>query len=512
MTVDNKLSLTVTFHADGVTRKFSSSYKDTQFGLAIQKIAEQNNKFAKHLANAFGKIHNIKSSHLKNVLIKYVFNKLDERFGEQRVPWYLSEFYTSLKAAHESGHYLRYSIIVKACREYYFYALEGEKKNGGLQLIHSPFFQKATPPTCPKEEVEKVRGLADTILFLAPQLLQYAEEKSLIGFISWFEIKLRCTVLQNDADSLTLMIDPEICSGKYISLPPENKPILLASPNFRNAILNLSEAWLNPTAKSILLSAWTGSGKEVLVDLLTAAMRIDKKERINVSASAIGTFQNLRDIIVKHFVPKQRTILFLDEIHHDAAKDLRSGLLRLMETNELEKDTEESLDCKPILYVFAASWPPEKIRRTLNPLDLWTRIEYTVKLCHPLLIENSGERKEILKEYFLLFWAIQMREWEKSINNDTIHTIKTFLDKRLVDQLSKRFVKELGSPLIPLISIRVLCIIVKRLFSRTVNYLRMNPQLKDDDNVSDRIPEAFRKWIVEVFNEIVPGIDTRGLF
>ncbi len=511
MTVDNKLSLTVTFHADGVTRKFNSSYKDTQFGLAIQKIAEQNNKFAKYLANDFGNIHNIESSRLKNILIEDVFNKLDERFREQRVPWYLSEFYNTLKATYESGYYSRYSIIVKACREHYFYVLEGEKKNGELQLIHNPFFQKATPPTCPEEEIEKVRGLADTIFFLAPQLLQCAEEKSFIDLISWFEIKLRCTVLQNEADSITLMIDPEIGSCKYISLPPENKPILLASPNFRNAIVNLSEVWLNPTAKSVLLSAWIGSGKEVLVDLLTAAMRIDKKERINISAPAIGTFQNLKETIIKHFIPKQRTILFLDEIHHDAAKDLRSGLLRLIETDELEKDTEELLDCKPILYVFASSCPLEKIR-TLPPPDLWTRIEYTVKLRHPLLIENIAEREEILKEYFLLFWAIQMCEWEKSVKSDTIHTIRTFLDKRLVEQLSKEFVKELGSPLIPLIIIRVLRSIVKRLFNRTVNYLRVNLQLKDADNVSDKISDAFRKWIVEVFNEIVPEIDTREPF
>lgn len=584
MTVDNKLSLTITFHSDGVTRKFGSSYKDTQFGLAIQKIAEQNNKFAKHLANDFGNIHNIDSSRLENILIKYVFNKLDERFGEQRVPWYLSEFYTTLKAAYESCYYSRYSITVKACREHYFYVLEGEKKNGGLQLIHNPFFQKATPPTCPEEEMEKVRGLADTIFFLAPQLLQCAEEKSFIDLISWFDIKLRCTVLQSEADSLTLMIDPEIGISKYISLPPKNRPILMVSPNVRNAIGNLSEAWLNPTAKSVLLSAWTGSGKEVLVDLLTDAMHINReRNRINVSAPTIGKFQNLKDIIIqkcfkettvklkntslKKFntnLPhkfkdkicydkekkllifkgpmseiereellellrheeyqnavkelfqqslklRKRTILFLDEIHHDTAKDLRSGLLRLIETDELEKDTGESLDCKPILYVFATSLPPEKIR-TKNPPDLWTRIEYTVKLRHPMLIENNAERKETLKEYFLLFWAIQMREWEESIKSDTIHITKTFLDQSLIDQLSKGFVKELGSPLIPLISIRVLRSIVKRLFSRTVNYLRMNPQLRDADNVSDKISDAFKKWIVEVFNEIVPEIDTRGLF
>ena len=105
-----------------------------------------------------------------------------------------------------------------------------------------------------------------------------------------------------------------------------------------------------------------------------------------------------------------------------------------------------------------------------------------------------------------------MREWEESIKSDTIHITKTFLDQSLIDQLSKGFVKELGSPLIPLISIRVLRSIVKRLFSRTVNYLRMNPQLRDADNVSDKISDAFKKWIVEVFNEIVPEIDTRGLF
>ncbi len=256
----NTLSISVKFRDDCVTREFDPSYKNSEFGTAFTKIFEDT-EFVDRLANTFREVHRIESPDLNKLLFNDVFKNANEIFGEQPVPWYLNEFYNAVRKAHKTSRYSMYLLTVKACRDFYFYKLEG-KMADGVQLIHIPFFQKATPPTSRTEEIEKVRGLADTVLFLAPKLLKITKDE-LLAFISWFNIKLQCQVTRNDMseDAFTLTINPDIDSSKYISLPPKDERILVASPNVRDAIANLSEVWLNPTAKSVLLSAWTGSVK-----------------------------------------------------------------------------------------------------------------------------------------------------------------------------------------------------------------------------------------------------------
>ncbi len=589
MAADNDtLSIKIAFDGDKVTREFISSYKNTQFGQALNKISKKSN-FATSLATALGKIHSMEPSLVEKILQKNVFSS-DDIFKAQPVPWYLSEFFTKLKKS--QGNSSNCSITVKACREHYFYTLAEITNNEESRLLHAPFFHRMPPPTNPKEQMDKVRGLADTILFLAPHLPNNNID-NLIDFISWFKIKLQCEILQNGAsgNSFLLKINPDIDNNKYIELPGKKK-ILVASPNIRNAIANLCEVWLNPTAKSVLLSASPGSGKERLVHLLKDAMSVNKEiNHIDISASAIGKFQNLRDIIIQKcfeetlvevslndnvksdslkelpdevrnklrynktkkalgfkgpmskterdkllklklssdvsyqeavnklfqqsLILQQRTILFLDEIHHDAAHDIRSGLLRFMETGGFEKESGEKFDCKLILYVLAASLPPEDLRTLVKPQDLWTRIEYTVKYLHPLRIEDAKERKMILKEYFHLFWKNQEDEWKAQETLDIYKKIRNFTAENVYNDLAKLFVDELGSPLIPLISIRTIGFIVRRLFSRTMNYFRVNPKLLDTNKINsnkEQISNEFEKWIVEIANELIPEIETKGLF
>ena len=259
--------------------------------------------------------------------------------------------------------------------------------------------------------------------------------------LSWFTIVLEWNVQdQKPHKSLTLKIErvrgEEEWSDVYskcITLPPTNKRILVASRNVRKAICELSEAWHNPTARSVLLSAWTGSGKEILATLLVNAMGVGSAQQIELSAAAIESAQKLQEEIrnrlgqgthLKEQGKKERTIIFLDEIHHDVAhaQDVRSGLLRLMETGIVGWDEHnEAIRLKSPLYILAGSLPPDRIR-TLPPRDLWTRIEYTVELRHPLLIRGDDnketpktrkEAKDCLMDYFELFWCDQIREWER---------------------------------------------------------------------------------------------------
>lgn len=538
----NSNVLTVVLNVNNAEREFRD-YKNTRYEKAFNILkGEKNNLVARNLGKAFGEIHSVDPDPIEKG-IKDIFSPKGKNvFSKQPLPWYLREFVISLEKKHKASpdSYLTYSVTIKACKERYFYSIKGKRKEDGKwELLHVPYFLKATP------EEKKTRGFADTILFLAPELnkklqeyrrgqgkLHSSEQKPklksyFMPLIEWFDIDLDLENYKRDElnGNIIFTATPHVNISKSIRLPPENKPILVISRTFRDAIEKLAESWLNPTTRAILLSAGTGIGKEVLVDLLTDAMRINrKKNRIVISAPSLKTFEDFKDKIRKFFkeIPNNnvpldnRFILFLDEIHHNASRELRSYILRLIESDELEtfiekileekKTEEKKTDFPRIIYVFAASLPPEKLY-TLPPLDLWTRIDHTIKILHPLRTNDEYERKEILSEYFLLFWGIFIKQFTESKNLELTDLTNTFLNNLekngKFDKLALKFADELCSPLIPLISIRTLRSIIKRLLGKTVNLICQNPRLTEE-KLYKKIEGNFKEWIVDIFNEIVP--------
>lgn len=521
MKTDDVLYMNVSFNGKGVERAFEPSYRFTCFGKNFLDICKKGT-LPKALAFAFGEVHDIKDpeplSKLEGIFSEKVFEENGKLFEKQPVPWYLAEFLIALKnATAETDGFAQYSIRVKACKRHYLYSIAGKRQVGDVyELIYPPFFQQAPPPESP-EDVEKIRGLADTMLFLAPSIVN-AEEEALLESIAWFDIQLDCTVLSHqESGNLRLSIAPKVCTSREISLPPEHDKVLVSSPNVRKAIEKLAKAWINPTAKSVLISAGSGSGKQVLVDLLTDAIRVDReKKRLQLSAPSIESFAKDVEEKIKETgcLHGDRIVVFFDEIHHDAAAGMRSSLLKLIEGNTLT--TGKKLDCNPI-YVLAASLPPEEIRGR-GPLDLWTRIEYWVELRHPLLMENDDERSEVLRDYFKMFWNHQVEEWAKAMHDrpgDRITALLSRMGKRssLAALSAEVFAEVLGSPLIPVLSIRVLGNVVKRLFGRAMNHLRMKTEATNDASADQDFLRQFRQWVVEIVNELVPEIQAqRGMF
>lgn len=542
------LKQTVTFEDGLVKRSFEDEYIQTSFGHSLQCMKKLNEKSTDKIANAFYKIHENKIVNLKNLneTISFFFDDPYKYYRAQPVHWFWGEFYNAiLKNYLQNEQNNTFWIRIKACSDYYFYTLEGlGKDDANPQLLHEPFFRKATPPAHKdgKNYEEDARGIADTILLLAPQLEQKNAEE-VVNTLRWFDIYLEMTVETYDetCKKMKFAIKPTISHTKHISLPPDpnHHTMLVTSPVVRNALEKLTDVWFNKSATAVLLSAAPGSGKEVLQKFLVNALRLNPEQKLELSAAELGTYKALKDELYKHAAKTKQALrdkecensnlfmLFLDEIHHDAASDLRSGLLRIMETGikdlvlkSNDSNEEIKLPYKRILFVLAASKPVEELRK-IHPLDLWTRIDHTVVQKHPLsLYHDAKNRKEVLMDYFYLFWMGECKTINKFpglgqnhiLCNGKLSSGNFVENPDLVDMLSDRFAEQVGSPLIPVISMRVLRNIIRRLKSKTESYLRMHPSLTSVEEINKSIEKDFDRWVFDIFYELAPQLSHEGIF
>ena len=208
----------------------------------------------------------------------------------------------------------------------------------------------------------------------------------------------------------------------------------------------------------------------------------------------------------------RHSVLFLDEIHHPEAQTLRSGLLRSMETDRIA-DGKVEVDTDLLTYLFAASKSPKQLRE-MHPFDFWTRIEYNIVLHHPLRLDERRERNDALRQYFCLFWRKTAEKWLKTAKEDNDDETKRYAEfleseEALLD-ISNAFVDVLGSPLIPMISIRTIRSIVSRLFGRAL-YLAQTEQ-PAIGNLVESVIKYFDAWTTEICRQIVPELEPEGAF
>jgi len=195
-------------------------------------------------------------------------------------------------------------------------------------------------------------------------------------------------------------------------------------------------------------------------------MLLDREElRIDFSVPAFDSFDNLAKQIKQELdnrkllepndkdrkKPKKRFILFLDKVHHPGAEKIQPGLLRFIENDRLTRPDGE-INCEGVVYLLAASLPPDKLY-TLEPKDLWTRIEYSVVLNHPLWLEDNEQRRGVLQQYFCLFCRRELEKLkEEGWQGESLFSNREQRERTLA-ALSETFANTLDSPFIPLVSI-----------------------------------------------------------
>jgi Sigma-54 interaction domain len=514
-----------------------SSFPNSKFGKRLKELLKTRTK---EIKEAFPE------GSIMSTLIDKVPRKDFALYTEpQPMPWYLDVIAQTI--INERG---AYKIHYKACRDYSYFVVNKPKprsKNGNLVL--PPFFHEAP------EKIES--GNADALLFLSPYLSDIIEGRAgsddkprrhwVREAIDWFRLELNIRSVRHSGTRYELDVQATVDwddspvkeDQKSITiLKPDGKSdgVIVSSKNVREAIASLSEAWHNPSARSIVLCAGTGSGKEVLRDVLTYALSLRNVKTIPLAAPELTTGQIFTELnkteflntkpVKKEWGLRNGPLLFIDEIHHPSAQGLREQLLRVLEekkiTAAISKSKLKTINCEKLRYLFAASELPEKLR-THYPPDFWTRIEYNVVMHHPLGLETRDEINETLQQFFCKFWRKVARDQRTIADqskgkwpgaNTAAEQIGDIVEdlsgREAVKILADAFADALDSPLIPLISIRHLRSIVNRLFSRAIYHVRTTKLERAD--TAQEVKSQLDKWIIDIFKEIVPEIKPDGLF
>jgi hypothetical protein len=508
------ITLILTRRGDQIERKFVPSLARTDFGKALKALNPSRRKLEREFPGV--KLPKLDPN-------SAIFQKW------QDVPWYLDKIGRELFENRDN----RYRLKVKACDGFLYIRLQIQRADGKWELLIRPFFQELPLPKSP-DKMGIDRGFADTLLFIAPKLK--AGVRNAGEIFKWYDIDIKasCTKFDSRRQQLTLAFEPEVRvfrgevdedkkSIDYRDLKGSPGKVLVVSKNVRAAIGELAEVWDNPLPRSVLLSAWTGSGKEVLKDLFLYACGLTEDRVMEFAApdlAASGSHgkqifdkmkcKKLFSVVAKDEELRSHCVLFLDEIHHNGVQQLRSGLLRSMEIDEIS-DGQNTVKTNRLTYLFAASNSPEQLRE-LPPPDFWNRIQYNVVMNHPLSLPKD-ERAEAFRQYFCLFWrkAAETRTRnDKDKDVETTKNIRLLQGKGAMKKISKRFVDVLGSPLIPMVSMRTIRTIVARLFGRAL-YLSKTEQPEASD-LADRVSDQLEDWANEICRHIVPESRPEGLF
>lgn len=524
---NGQLQLILNFEDSQVKRRFDESVGDSLFMRQLNELRDKP-RLVKALRKAFKEI-NSKNPHVDKSVNDILVQKNDELFiTDQPVPWYFDEIGHELKIKGDTCHC---KMRVKSCAGDLFVNLV----DGDAQPVIAPFYHRpsADPERMTEEEKrERARGIADTILLLAPKVNEIAGDTETIGsnvsdLLKWFQIELAVQRFEQQGNgcSLDVNVTPTWTKSKVDESKQiicyqwggENKELLIASPNVRDAIKALAEVWHNPGAKSVLLSAWTGSGKDELKKLLLYGLRFKQERVFDFAAPDLASKENILDKLARRLMDHgalkedscDPSAVFIDEIHHASSKVVREVLLRFLSDPKLSYKNDEKvceIDCGKLFYLFAASEKREQLR-ALPPPDFWNRIQHLVEMKHPLLLPKKEERKEVARQYFLFFWK---RAGKKLPTDKRGKDLKSRLvdNEKTLESLSLQFAEEFRSPLVPIMSIRTLQTLIARVFSRATYRLRT----ERIDDVAKEIGRSLDEWVFDIARELGSEINPEGSF
>ncbi len=360
-----------------------------------------------------------------------------------------------------------------------------------------------------------------------------------------------------EAEPERVLIDRKILGTKayyhrsidLIDIPSFTKghkgiPQLLSSDHYCEAILEMTEVLNDPTAKSVLVIAPPGSGKENLAKsaFYCRDQRKPSGEFIATTLAGLNAVESARLLFAIHdddrrrpraseirdltnYVPHPKDglvlkalggALFIDEIDK-TDKGIRGLLLRVLESGEITvPDSSQILKIpsdKIPLYIFAGSMNRQSMFQE-GPPDFWTRISHVIEIAHPLGIDDLDKSRSVIKDYLWMFWCMHVQDFMnrkgvtrqanakqivKPLNDFYLSLYKFLIDQVTVDFATDILADEVSGRGKPLISIRTLRSIVARSLFKFVDIL-LYSKCQDDP------VEVFKESSKDEFSKKQPDL------
>lgn len=476
-------------------------------------------------------------------------------------------------------------IYLSQVRNFFLLSLVKENKNGELELIAPPIFGCAERLTrgdqyqlyrefFAKEIIEEVKNARKE----EKSDYDYGED-SLAYVLGRHDVKYTINAFKKNNNQIELELIPEIYLHPFkeieeilgkkvekhypydiIKIPSYNeskrkgshkKPlrILVSSNNICSTLCKISEVWNDRTARSVLLIAPPGSGKELIAEaiykggcysgkFITTTMASGSIDRFEKTLFTVSdkTLPQINERLEKikpqaddgFVLQALNGVLFLDEV--DKSQDsYRAMLLRLLETSGFTApNTPLIVNLKktgsPPLYIFAGSLRKEDLL-DLKPLDFWTRISHMIEIRHPLDITSDIERKRCYRDYFVLFWNDQVISYFKDTllkfplqekndlmnsenSNNTVYfyyidLLSFILKPKVIKQASEAFIRQIYSNEGRPPSIRNIRSIVSRIVFKITELILFDKDNKWRTEVTQQLQEAEKE------SDVLQYLETR---
>lgn len=196
-----------------------------------------------------------------------------------------------------------------------------------------------------------------------------------------------------------------------------NSPeVVVTSPVVEDALEELSRIWQDPFAKSVLISAPPGAGKEVFASSIPygngrrtenfQSLSMASGEQKSLELQLYGCERPDGSVAEGLLAKAAKSALFLDEVHQTSAIT-RASLLRPLEADEyFPVQSNKKQEVNDVLFVMATSKLLEELKQ-FEPPDFWTRMTHAVHVKHPLDFtpSNGGPTLvEVIAKFFNCFW------------------------------------------------------------------------------------------------------------
>jgi len=204
--------------------------------------------------------------------------------------------------------------------------------------------------------------------------------------------------------------------------------VVIESPHIVKALKQLSRVWQDKFAKSVLISAPPGSGKENFANSIPygngrradtfRTVSLASGDKTGIETQLYGRRRDDGSIEEGLISQAAESALFLDEVHQpEDNPEIRASLLRPIEADEYYPvGSNKAEPVRNVLFILATSRSLQrrgtsKTIRDIKPVDFWTRMTHVIEIDHFLQIADTPEedfppswRSDALRALFKFFW------------------------------------------------------------------------------------------------------------